>query len=133
MADKLKLAQAKLEPLLARRTALWGEQEGFKASLYYKKVAIQPAESERLAYREAYLEWFNHERMLLHTASWDKPAVQAERDRLRKAEEEAQIAYDIARLGEDAGKAYQLVLDELQQIKVEMEKVYRSIATIPRN
>ena len=133
MADKLKLAQAELDPLLARRTDLWGEQKRVQAFLYYNKDAIKPAEPARLAYQEVYLEWYNNEQMLLRTASWDKPAVQAERDRLRKAEEEAKEAYNVACLGEDAGKAYRLVLDELKQIDVEMEKVYRSIATIPRH
>jgi hypothetical protein len=128
MADKLKL-----EPLIARRTALWGEQEGFKAYLYYKKGPIKPAESERDAFNKASRAWFEFVQASIRNASWELPEVAAERDRLVLEESKAQVAYDIARLGEDAGKAYQLVLDELKQIGAEMDKIYRSIATIPRN
>ena len=131
MSEKLKLAQAELDPLLARRTALWGEQERVQAFLYYN--AIKPAEPERDAFNKASHAWFEFVQASIRNASWELPEVAAERDRLRKAEEEAKEAYNVACLGEDAGKAYRLVLDELKQIDVEMEKVYRSIATIPRN
>jgi hypothetical protein len=118
-----------LKALLERRTALWDEQKRVRDSLYYSGRGLNP-EPARLAYQKVYLEWYNNEQMLLHTMSWDKQSVQGERDRLRKAEEEAKEVYNVACLGGDAGKAYQLVLDELKQIDAEIDRTY---AMFPRH
>lgn len=112
----------KLTDLFEKKRLLRLQQKGVLDSLYYSGGGLKP-EPARLAYQEVYLKWYNNEQMLLHTASWDKPAVQAERDRLRKAEDAAKDVYNVACLGEDAGKAYQLVLDEIKQIDVEIDKI----------
>ena len=111
-----------LKDLFERKKVLMAEQERVQAFLYYNKGGLKP-EPERLAYQDVYLKWYNNEQKLLYTASWDKPAVQAERDRLRKAEEEAKEVYNVACLGGDAGKAYQLVLDEIKQIDANIDKI----------
>jgi hypothetical protein len=111
----------KLMDLFERQKVLRLEQRGVLDSLYYSGGGLKP-EPARLAYQEVYLRWYNNEQKLLHTASWDNPAVQAERRQLRLAEEEAKEVYNVACLGGDAGKAYQLVLDEIKQIDVEIDK-----------
>jgi hypothetical protein len=122
-SPSVKLAMSdKLKALLERRTALWDEQKRVRDSLYYSGGGLKP-DIEMRAYQEVYRKWYDNEQMLLHTMSWDKQSVQGERDRLRKAEEEAKEVYNVACLGGDAGKAYQLVLDELKQINAEIDKI----------
>ena len=112
----------KLMDLFEKKRLLRLEQARVRDSLYYSGGGLKP-EPARLAYQEVYLKWYNNEQKLLHTASWDNPAVQGERSQLRLAEEEAKEVYNVACLGEDAGKAYQLVLDEIKQLDVEIDKI----------
>jgi hypothetical protein len=112
----------KLMDLFERQNVLRAKQRDVLDSLYYSGGGLKP-ESARLAYQEVYLKWYNNEQKLLHTASWDNPALQGERSQLLLASEAAKEVYNVACLGEDAGKAYQLVLDEIKQLDVEIDKI----------
>lgn len=112
----------KLIDLLERQKVLNAKRRNVLDSLYDSGGGLKP-ELARLAYQEVYLKWYNNEQECLHTASWDNPAVQGKRRQFLLAAEEAKEVYNVACLGEDAGKAYQLVLDEIKQLDMEIDKI----------
>jgi hypothetical protein len=112
----------KVTGLFERQKVLRAKQRDVLDSLYYSGGGLKP-EPARLAYQEVYLKWYNNEQECLHTRSWGLSAVDAERSQLLLAAEEAKEVYNVACLGEDAGKAYQLVLDEIKQLDVEIDKI----------